>query len=56
MPSKVNPPIEIVTGAIWVDFEQGKLQSFFRAYNASMAVNGILNAMSTVDLDIVMGL
>lgn len=50
----INPK-EFVTGAIWGDFEQGKLQSCFRAYSASMAVNGILDAMSSVDLDRMMG-
>ncbi len=51
----INPK-EFVTGAIWTDFEQGELQSCFRAYSASMAVSGILDAMSPVDLDRMMGL
>ena len=49
-------PKEFVTGAIWVDFEEGELQSRFRAFNGAIAIEAIIKALNPVDLDRAMGM
>ena len=49
-------PKEFVTGAIWVDFEEGELQSRYRAFNGATALESVIKALSPVDLDRAMGM
>ena len=44
-------PKEFVTGAIWVDFEEGELQSRCRAMNGAFAIEAIFKAWNPIDLE-----
>lgn len=49
-------PKEFVTGAIWVDFEEGELQSRCRAMNGAFAIEAIFKAWNPIDLERLMSL